>query len=191
MFADHEKAKNVAATIQSIVLSLAVAIGGGWSGWEFYKFNAVAKAKAELESLQNELDQKAVINIKLKVHDQNINNIKHIGINATLTNTGKKDAFLDYSKPAIQVSRVSFNNEGTIEFGKTISSYIYMPGGHIPNALIRDGEVREYPFLVRVEGSGTYVIRFVAKVTDNNKRAPKDSKYFDGEWSHQIFHTIE
>lgn len=192
MFKDHEKAKNVAATIQSAVLSLAVAIGGGWSGWEFYKFNAVEKAKAELESLQNEIDQKAVVNIKLSATNRaSKDSGKHIEIKAVLTNTGKKDAYLDYSEPVIYVSKISFNTDGVIEFDKPISSYIYMPGGHIPNALIRNNERKEYPFLIQVNGSGTYLIRFVAKVTDDNKRTPSSNKNYDGEWSQQMFHTVK
>ena len=48
---DHERFKALSAGIQSIVLSIAVLFGGGWSAYTFWRLQSVEEAKAKLESL--------------------------------------------------------------------------------------------------------------------------------------------
>ncbi|MEW8492475.1 MAG: hypothetical protein AB2604_01620 [Candidatus Thiodiazotropha taylori] len=192
MFTDHEKAKNVAATIQSIVLSLAVIIGGGWSAWEFYKLRTVEKAKLQLDVLEKTREQKAILNISLDAKKKDLKDgKKYIEVNVRIENKGLRDAYLDYSKPVLRVTKVSFDDDGKIKFTNKRQSYIYMPGGHIPNALSRSSETLEYPIMVQLEESGTYLLRFVVDVAEENKRNPKGVSDFLGQWTKEIFITVD
>ncbi len=196
MFQDHEKAKNIAATIQAIVVSIAVVVGGGWTAWEFYQLDRIEKAKADLKIQQNAADQMAVLNIRLEIKDKKSEDLSYLQVKAILTNAGKKDAYLDYSKHVLSVTRVALGEGGKINYENQVKSRIYMPTddlkiGHIPNAVIRGGESKEYPFIIPVSKPGIFLIRFIVKVSNQDQRTPIENEKYDGEWSHQIIHVSE
>lgn len=196
MFQDHEKTKNISQAIQSIILSIAVLAGGCWTAWVFYKLDSIEKSKADLIALQNAADQKAVINIRLVAEDERIDDMRIIKIKATLTNTGKKDAYLNYDTPVLTVTRVELTKDGEMSYSNLAKLHIYMPTedqkiGKIPDAVIRDGEAKEYPFVVPMNRAGIYLIRFVAKVSNQDKRQPTDNDQHDAEWSHQVIHLTK
>lgn len=195
MFQEHEKVKNIAQTIQSIVVSVAIVIGGGWTALEFYQLDRVEKAKADLQAQRNAADQKAVINISIEAENEKAADSAYIRVNVSLKNTGKKDAYMDYSTPVLSVTRVMLEKNGVIRYESQVKSQIYMPTdtlqiGHIPNAVIRGGETKDYPFIIPIKEPGIFLIRFVAKVSSQDKRPPLENQNYQGEWSHQIIHIV-
>jgi hypothetical protein len=48
---DHERFKNITGAIQSLVVSVAVLVGGGWTLFEYNSLRSAEKARLEVEDL--------------------------------------------------------------------------------------------------------------------------------------------
>src|SRR5436305_1913900 len=66
MITDHEKFKNVLSGVQSIVLSVAVLVGGIWTTVTFRLLHTTTKAEADLEELNRKLKQQAIVQINIQ-----------------------------------------------------------------------------------------------------------------------------
>ena len=124
MIESHEKFKNIADGIKSIVLSLAVVVGGFWAVYEFSSLHRVEKAKEELENLKKRNYQQASLKIDLEANSMDEpDGISLIG-SVSITNIGTRNAHLEFpeSTPPITVSKVRYGDNGKLEYGK---KYVY------------------------------------------------------------------
>ena len=196
MFENDKKSKNIAATIQSYTISISLIFGGGWAAFEFYELNRKEISKVNLEIKQIEADLKSVINIDIIPSEVIIKKQKYLKLAVVLKNNGNKDGYLVFKdKPTIYITKIESVVNGIPIYGNMLKSFVFMPTnngklGAIPNALIRNGERKEYPFLLPINESGAYLIRFVAKVEEDDERLPKKNSKYNGEWSHQIIHVV-
>jgi hypothetical protein len=57
---------DLASAIQSIAVSVAVVVGGGWALFQFLSLNSIAKARAELEVIKQSLKERGVFNLTIE-----------------------------------------------------------------------------------------------------------------------------
>ena len=197
MFEDSEKSKNVASALQSYAIIASLVIGGIWAAFEFSKLHRAEISKADMQIKRIQADIKSVINIELIPSVIVINSEKHLKVVARLKNSGNKDGYLRFAeRPIIYATRIEAIENGAPKYGSTQKSFIFMPTaggglGALPDAVIRSGEITEYPFILQVREPGVYMIRFIVKVEEEDERLPNENKNYSGEWSHQIVHVLE
>lgn len=146
----HKRFKNLALGIQSLTLTIAILVGGGWT---LYTYIATDVQKLAKKSLF----QQAQIDIDLQGRHYQIENNKHcISATVAITNNGDRNVFLDYSDAPFSVTLVAFNADGKSEFKKILTQSNLISKSRV----LREGETVDYPFFVVVDKTGMYVLQF-------------------------------
>jgi hypothetical protein len=171
-----ERFKDLSAAVQSCVVSIAVLVGGGWTLYTFI-------ATDEAEQARRRLFQQAQILIKITASYLPFEEKKHcIASVVAITNTGTRDVFLDYSNGPYSVAKVAFDARGNSSLGPELRQKSLFSQSRV----LRSGETVEYPFFVRVEEPGVYVVRFQVPLPEKemplhvNAGGPKGKIYWIG-----------
>jgi hypothetical protein len=154
----HENFKNIAAGIHSIVIVLALIVGGIWTLWTF-------SSLGERQKAQDELFKQAVLDIIVDCKQEQLNNDDYIHANVKIVNHGKRNTFLDFSDSPCQVHKLVFSDDGSAETTFSISQDNLTSR----SIVLRSGATQEYPFVIKVPEKGFYVIEY---------RVPLDSTEF-------------
>ena len=151
MTPSHERFKNLASGIQSLIVSTAVLVGGGWT---LYTFRALHLEKRA----QQELFAQAQVNVKVLARQESFADCSTcVAADVEITNTGRKNVFLDYAEsPPFSVTQVLFDSDGTSRLGKEIRQPSYLWASRV----LRSGETVAYPFSVKVADGGMYLVQF-------------------------------
>lgn len=186
---DHERFKNIAEGIQSIILSIAVVVGGIWTAWTFGVLKTVDEAKAKIESLTA-----PSLSMTIDTERTKRSHGKHIGliVRVNVENTGGQELRLDLrdhqANPPLKVALVEY------EHGELHAKKAYYPvsygdiadedEGSTLNALqrVEIKSKKTITYFVEVDGPGTYFIRFKSplgeevgeRMRGNDKITPAD-----------------
>jgi len=185
---DHERFKNLTAGIQSLVISIAVVIGGVWTLYTFSKLGQASKAQAELAELEFKIKsqtaaerkvQAELAELEFKIKRQTAVEISleacqhalpgdssyYVSVIAVIKNVGSRNANLQYSNP-LTILPVGFDANGKILFSKPILREITTapPSGVVTWNLVRVGTTLKVPFFVPVPGPGLYFLHFGVNV---------------------------
>lgn len=151
-----ETFSKVSQGVQSIVVTLAVIIGGVWTVYTFSVLGTTEKAKLELF-------QQAVLDVSLSARQESIGGDERFYIigEAVLTNKGNRNTMIG-EECTIVLSKFSFDESGKGHWEK-MSEFSY--GKEI---LLRSGASRQFPFATTVSEKGMYSVEFLTPVTDKN-----------------------
>jgi hypothetical protein len=145
-----ERFKDLSAGVQNCVVSIAVLVGGGWALYRFI-------ATSEMERARLELFRQAQILIKINASDVVLNDGKHcIASIVGITNNGSRNVLLDYSDTPFSITKIDFDVLGNSSLGVELKQESLLSKSRV----LRSGESVEYPFFVRVQDAGVYVVRF-------------------------------
>jgi hypothetical protein len=145
-----ERFKDLSATFQNCVVSIAVLVGGGWALYRFIATHEIERAKLELF-------KQAQILIKINASDVVLDDGKHcIASIVGITNNGTRNVSLDYSDGPFSITKVDFDVQGNSSLGAELRQDSLLSKSRV----LRFGESVEYPFFVRVQDAGVYVVRF-------------------------------
>lgn len=148
----HEKFKSITEGIHHIVIILAIIVGAIWTLWTFWSLGERQKA-------QDELFKQAVIDISIECKQQQIehNNDDYIQANVKIVNQGKRNTFLDFKDPPLNVEKLIFNDDGSSKIAYTLEQKSYTSA----SIVLRSGATQGYSFVVKVPEKGFYLVRFL------------------------------
>ena len=104
----------LAEAVQSLIVSVAVVIGGGWALYQFVSLNSIAKSKAELESIKRSLSKRAVIETVIEHQifaHPTIDTGKCLLCTVYLKNIGSRLELIDESKTALVATPLLFDKD--------------------------------------------------------------------------------
>jgi hypothetical protein len=194
MSENHERFKNLAAGIQSIILSIVVIIGGIWTVITFSILGTKEKSMAELEKEKTEQYRQANIGLDINIaakQEQLIANKRYyISALVKITNKAIRNRFIDLNQAPLEVSKVEFD-----ENGSSILSYSLAQKNVISESIVlRTGTSIEFPFLVEVSEKGFYILTLSVKLNKEELEAHKQSGGPDKEeiyWSGDTYVLVK
>ncbi len=171
---------SLASAAQNAAIAIAVVVGGTWTLYTFIRLGSVRKAKAELQKLQLDLAQQAVVSIDVTAEQM----ARYRGDGfvlcgaATVVNKGNRNTLIDFSADdSWTVTRIDFNKHGQPVDGGTIELPTEM------TYYLRAGATVRFPFVARVEASGVYRVNVrspVYQAEAAQAAADKGSEEADG-----------
>jgi hypothetical protein len=172
MIKDHDRFNKISGGLQSVVVSIAVLVGGGWTLYSFISLDIVAKAKADLEKTRAELSdvlqKQAVLETTIASVQgpRSANGDYHLAVTVTLQNKGARNTEIQWTKATPLTVKRLIGADGQsadrqLIFVKPVSLSTNPPVKY----LILAGGTLRLPFLVRVPGSGLYYLEFQTEVS--------------------------
>ena len=157
MLSDHERFKNICSGFQSIVVGIAVLVGGAWTAFVFNAQLSVENAKVQVEKLHLELEQRPAINIDIDAQQLAIPdmNDKFLLITVLISNHGNSDTRLKWGTKPIKIESISFDKDG-LEDRKHIASAGFTQVGHG----VRVGDELKRSSVVKIPNDGLYRVTF-------------------------------
>ena len=116
--------KDLAAGIQSILVAIAVLVGGAWALFRFFSLKEVKKATAELQKIRQELQSRGHLQITIDAKDLHSKEPKssYINLTLTITNVGNHAEVIRWSESRIVAAPVSQGSEGETQLGERIEA---------------------------------------------------------------------
>jgi hypothetical protein len=175
---DHGRFSALAAGFNSIILALAVLIGGAWT---LYTFSSLHKKQlAELDFEQRKVRPVVQITMDASIYEATIDNFadEHtppkpalfIKVKVGVANTGNRPTILNLENSLVVSRIVSGTGTDAIQRG-TRSFNVLGAEAKIRTILLAPGNKTEFLYLVDVKNSGIHTIEF---------HIPLDPKSFAG-----------
>jgi hypothetical protein len=157
--------KDLMAVVQSLILTLAIMVGGVWSLYIFIRLRYIEKAKAELRELEQKTREHAVIEVNLEAVqlDTGDGGPRVISATAVLKNSGNRNIHLDFHEARWNTARVNFDRSGGFILGDERTSDFDF-GGH----WVRVGGVVRFPTVFNVPEQGIYRVEFAVPVAPSD-----------------------
>lgn len=155
---------------QSLALTIA-AIGAGI--WALFTFNALRlrdKARAEIERINTELRQQAVVDIKVCADQLAIpdDDSLYLNIEVTLKNVGNRNTHLVSLDSPLSVEEMRWSDDSLI-VSQSFKLFTAL------NYVLRVGNRQKFPYIVRVEKPGLYRIRFAVELSSDELKIAKEA----------------
>jgi hypothetical protein len=179
---DLETLKNITGAIQSIVLSIAIIIGGIWTAYTFSALRTREKAEADLKYEESERLRQTSVGLEIIIdarQEQLPSSEGHfISALVKLTNKGNRSMPLNLRNQTLQVWKVDFDTDGSSAFSGTPLEQRNLVADSI---VLRPGTTVNYPFLVNVPERGFYVVSYLVKLDKDQLRIHIESGGPTGE----------
>jgi len=173
---DHDRFATLAAGIQSIVIALAVIIGGGWTVYSFVTLRSAEKAELEARALRTKVPILS-ITISIGLDRPLLNSFKGdlskellrgVPLTVTLKNVGSGSISFPLSAAAMnvrQVRRLSPDGQ-TIHGGDLLYNLMPIGAGAGPlEATVLPGADLALHYMFPSKGIGFYVVTFAARAS--------------------------
>jgi hypothetical protein len=179
MIADHERFKDIAAGIQSYILSLAILVGGSWTLYTFWTLGTATKAtqdvevaKAQLAKLNQELAGQGFLDLSIQARPLSMKGHRGILAEVTIRNTGSAYTTLPISEHACAISGVKQYAKGILKVSQPVYADTYYEFAPAAMSLgwigIDPGASRVLPFFAQVQRRGVYLVVFQTKEGDGS-----------------------
>ena len=202
---DSETFKNIAAGVQSIVVSGGLIAAGGWAIWNFKLLNTRKTAQAQLNEIEKRLKEWG--EIRASVEAWQIDGLKQdeyiVAVKMKFENTGNRYVKVVYPDHVCSAAEIDFNQEQQIIFKKiyyvdsvaigwagelvpmkSTASFIEPNGTNIISAIFKVDNPGTYIIQCKVEQSKVEVERMVSEGLLSSSDAPSS-------WSDSIFVTVK
>jgi len=158
---DHEKFNKIAGGVQSIVVSVAAMLGGGWALYQFHTLQQSEKARLDIEELRS---KQPVLNIDLSPSIMHVPRVRtnlglqsertYLRVVATIQNVGQANTYLDMSDEPLEVSHI-VDPLGTVKAQEVEVSELNDVGDLV---LCRAGSTTRFDFVAQIKYPGLYEI---------------------------------
>ncbi len=154
----------LAGAVQSLIVSIAVVIGGGWALYQFISLNSIAKSKAELESIKRSLSKRAVIETIIE-HEIFPHPTLDIGkcllCTVHIKNIGSHVELIDESKTSLVAIPLSLNKDESIivPSDNKLVAFFYFDQEY-PLTSIQAGTCEDLHFVILLPKAGIYGLTF-------------------------------
>jgi hypothetical protein len=162
---DHEKFKNVADGVQSLVLAIGLIVGAVWTLYTFRHLASAQKASAELTEIERRQQPGFAIAIDTKCSTKRLDGAYELFISLELRNDGRQNIRLDLSEPSISLAKVRPENGGVapvLEGNSWSLSPILIETEGLSRQTeryLRVGDSRHLAFVTLVPSAGTYLLQ--------------------------------
>ncbi|MFZ3018462.1 MAG: hypothetical protein WA056_08415 [Gallionella sp.] len=112
---DPDRFQKISAGIQSLLVSIALLIGGGWTLYVFNSQLQVENARAQLNKLKRELEESPRLELDISVHPMSPNKragSRYFDCRLLAKNVGTKSTILRFADKAIRLHRVEIGADG-------------------------------------------------------------------------------
>ena len=181
-----KNSRNVASycsAIQSIVVSVAVIIGGIWT---YHEFTTTRKAETAQEEQASKLDSQVALDVRVNAKQLDLPDVKKLRIvlvTVSLKNSGRQSVTLDLKEPPVYVIRLLCQpgSEPIAVEAEPIFCYRYFKNESIIESEPIDSKVippnseKSMSFLAQVKSPGLYVIQFRAPLGNKSQGAVQKS----------------
>lgn len=178
--ARDETFKNWTEGIHSLVLSLAVVLGGGWTVWEFSSLLKTQTAQAELSLVEAQAAQEwakmgAPLNFSIATQQMSTPAGQQLlAIDVTVSNSGSRGTTMNIEDRPLRVSKVALGPDGAVSMGPVrYVSRLKLRGaeeqadGHgevadVTHIVVLPNQTKTLAFLIPVPEAGIYLVEFRA-----------------------------
>lgn len=152
--------KDIAAGLQSIAITAATILGGGWALFQFFSLRSLEKAKLELEKAQRELLQRGIIIIELRTNPMEDKGLLLVHVVVSIRNVGNGFEIADWTKASLHAKKVEEVVGGQVGFSD--QRYVGQRSFSIDIQQMRlmPGYFTKESFLIPVPGPGIYYVEF-------------------------------
>ena len=172
-FRDHERFKNLCAGFQSLVVGLAVVVGGIWAAYLFKTEQRVeharlTAAKIELENqwaIRKAREKRIETELQLEQFAAKEGPWRYISVVLTVTNPGVTPIHLDLDEGPVTATRVLIGKGAEVKFGPTFAAAAerIAPDGRrikLSTLIVESHSKESLPFLIAVDQPGLYLIGY-------------------------------
>jgi hypothetical protein len=158
--------RDAAATVQSIAVTLAIAIGGVWT--------LVVFGISDMPKLERELREQANIQFKLKAEKLASEGPgRLVAVTVEATNSGNRATVLDFERPPLRVREISSDGD-CVRFGDAIRAwplkFVSDPAKPGPQrSRLRPSAQQTYHFVVQLPRPGAYWITMSVPLTETER----------------------
>lgn len=197
---NDERFKNLASGIQSIIVAIAVVIGGLWTFITFNALQTIKSAMLGISEQEKALQQQVSIELEIGVRRiaslPNDNNYLLCAI-VSIRNAGNKSTTVNLDpRGPLRVRQVIMNGGDipaviTPEYHKLLSP----GGGFVGGVAIRAQSSAKFPFVIPISKLGLYQISFDLNVPSSDVNADvtkstMNDKIRDVHWGASAFYVI-
>lgn len=162
--------KDLASAIQSLLVGIALLIGGIWALYRFRSLREAARAEAELKSKERGLRDTVLLNVTLdtEVTSGESNPSRFVVLTAKVTNPGNEPEIIDWSASDLNVYPVVTGANGQARFGPKLAAALDLPGNRERiSSSIAPQEATSFTFALPVS-PGFYRAEISLSVTISN-----------------------
>ena len=168
---DDNKFNHIASGIQSIVVAAGLIVGGIWTLYTFSALGVVSRALAERTEIERRSREEPVLALDLKTAPAAApgKNERLVTIATTFRNDGKRMLNVQFGQSTLLISKLVVDRKGVSTEGQVTKGTPTMLTEEglveVPERLLRAGQSRDIPFVVKVSSPGLYLIQVTANYT--------------------------
>ncbi len=159
-FMTLEDFNNLASGIQSILVGIAVLVGGGWTLFRFFSLKEIKKAKAELEKTKRDLQKRGHLEIEMTATEMFSSDFteKYIYLSLNVKNVGNYAEVIRWKESTVSATPIRIGANGNVELGNKIQENIHSRYFNLAGTVIDPGISMKFTYLIPVENSGVYYL---------------------------------
>lgn len=189
---DHEKFRNVLTGIQSLILSLAIVVGGLWTLFAFDALREADNSLADLELKVRELEERRVLIVTIEPAQLSIpgDPARYISASVRFENVGNHTKIIYWPTRPFNVSRLWIDEAGSLQ-SETLVGWRVHAGSLAESGLrLMPGVVVNREFLARVDKPGLYYLELeVEASSEEQEQAATEGVFGRVSWS-DIAHIV-
>jgi hypothetical protein len=164
---DHEKFRNVLGGLQSLVLSIAIVVGGLWT---LYTYGP------EYQKIQKELKERRAIVINMEPAQVSIPGDpgRYIAARVRFENVGNKTELIYWPAQPFSASRVWIDDRGSFQVEQLRGMRVEAPAGSETGLRLMPRIVVNRIFLARVDKPGLYYLELDVEASPEEHREAQD-----------------
>jgi hypothetical protein len=154
----------MAASLQSLAVTLAILIGGLWALFRFRVLRELDKARIELQRLNAEIERKLSLTLSLDVQVAIVDETAsecYLIVNVVFHNAGTHVEVIDWTKSELRTGRViEFDPTPILGEWQVARAVTY---AERTSSTLEPSEKRLFPFVARVNRGNVYYLEFYSK----------------------------
>jgi len=198
-----ERFSNLASGINSLVLAIAVLVGGIWTIYIFDAELKVENAEARLQAIQREIDVAANLTISMSgsaIADSKNNGKSFIALEVRVENSGNRSTTLHFDNWPVRAAKISSREGLHFEIGTPVLVPLLMinsegeqwrPGGKE----VSSGSVEFLNFIIPIQEPGIYLLTFEAFGSEIDRAEAIGAGFPDDQeaasWASNVFVSVD
>jgi hypothetical protein len=163
---DHERFKNIASAVQSLVVAIAVVVGGIWSAYTFGVLHSVEQARAQLATASMPALNISIEAAKVKATQKDKRGLL---VRVMVENAGNRYIELDLTKDPLAIHKVTTGLNGhlysEVSYRPTLYSQLRKDSFDVVQSWgVTPHSSKVFHYYLNVDDAGLYLISFEAPV---------------------------
>ena len=189
---DHEKFRNLSGGVQSLVLTIAIIVGGLWTLFTYDALRQAERARAEYEKLQKDLKERRAIVINMEPTQVSIpgDPARYIAARLRFENMGNQTEVIYWPPNPFNVSRIWIDDHGSFQLKQLRGVRVEAPVGSEAGLRLMPRVAVNRMFLARVDRPGLYYLELdVEASSEEQAEARKEGVLARVTWK-EVAHIV-